>query len=190
MQRLQPRQLIIPSILFSATLLFAISRSVYGFSMKNDHPSNIVNISKTKQSIQHPEISSKYPQSIQHWGDEIIKAAHEHDLDPNLISAVMLQESGGQPDVISSSGAVGLMQIMPRDGVAAFFTCINGPCFQNRPSIDDLKDPKFNIEFGTRMLAGLIHSKGSLRVALKAYGPMDTGYYYADKVLSIFDLYE
>jgi len=44
-----------------------------------------------------------------------------------LIAAVILQESGGDPSAYSSSGAVGLMQVMPRDGIAAEFMCVNGP---------------------------------------------------------------
>jgi hypothetical protein len=39
------------------------------------------------------------------------------------------------------------------------------------------------------MLAGLVKHAGSLREALKAYGPMDVGYYYADKVLAIYKIY-
>jgi hypothetical protein len=39
------------------------------------------------------------------------------------------------------------------------------------------------------MLAGLITTLGSQREALKAYGPMDVGYGYADKVLAIYENY-
>jgi hypothetical protein len=35
------------------------------------------------------------------------------------------------------------------------------------------------------MLAGLIQRFGNVRDALKAYGPKDVGYYYADIVLNI-----
>jgi soluble lytic murein transglycosylase-like protein len=104
-----------------------------------------------------------------------------------LVAAVMLQESGGQPDVISASGAVGLMQVMPSDGIAAGFMCVNGPCFASRPTIEMLLDPAFNIDYGVRMLAGLIEKYGSERDALKAYGPYNVEYYYADKVLTIRD---
>lgn len=97
----------------------------------------------------------------------------------------MLVESGGQSEIISSSGAVGLMQIMPKDGIASTFMCINGPCFANRPTTEELKDPDFNVDYGCRMLAGLIDKLGSEREALKAYGPYDVGYTYADKVLTI-----
>jgi soluble lytic murein transglycosylase-like protein len=81
------------------------------------------------------------------------------------------------------------MQIMPRDGLAASFMCLNGPCFSNRPSTDELKDPEFNVKYGTRMLASLVSRNGNFREALKSYGPMNVGYYYADKVLGIYERY-
>ena len=57
--------------------------------------------------------------------------------------------------------AVGLLQVMPRDGIAADFECANGPCFASRPTIAELLDPAYNLEYGTRMLAGLINRLGS-----------------------------
>jgi len=135
------------------------------------------------------KLSSNYPQSIQQWCSEITYNAETKNLDPGLIAAVMLQESGGNPEAYSKSGAVGLMQVMPRDGLASSFMCINGPCFASRPSIQELEDPEFNIEYGTRMLAGLVGKQGNVRDALRAYGPMDVGYYYADKVLGIYQSY-
>ncbi len=140
-------------------------------------------------AVQTCEVSSSYPEGILQWCDIITRFAVEANLAPNFIAAVMLQESGGDPLSYSSSGAVGLMQIMPRDGLAASFECINGPCFASRPTIAELQDPQFNIEYGTRMLAGLISRLGSQREALKSYGPMDVDYSYADKVLAIYERY-
>ena len=119
----------------------------------------------------------------------ITAKAEQTGLAPDLIAALIWQESGGNPLAYSKSGAVGLMQVMPRDGLAANFTCTNGPCFASRPSIAELQDPEFNVDYGTGMLAGLVKHSGSLREALKAYGPMDVGYYYADKVLGIYQQY-
>ena len=99
----------------------------------------------------------------------------------------MVQESGGNPDAYSHSGAVGLMQVMPRDGLAAGFMCVNGPCFGSRPSMSELYDPEFNVSYGTRMLSGLVAKRGSVRDGLMAYGPANVGYYYADKVLAIYE---
>lgn len=130
-------------------------------------------------------ISGSYPQSVLQWCGIIERYARENGLDPNLVSAVMLQESAGQPDAYSKSGAVGLLQVMPRDGVAAGFLCQNGPCFASRPSIEELQNPDFNVSYGTKMLAGLIQKNGDIREALRAYGPKDVGYYYADIILGI-----
>lgn len=135
-------------------------------------------------------LSAGYPDSISRWCDLIERNANEHGVDANLIAAVMLQESGGNPDAYSKSGAVGLMQVMPRDGLASSFVCVNGPCFASRPSMDELFVPEFNVSFGVRMLAGLINRYGSVREALRAYGPMNMGYRYADIVLNIMDQHQ
>lgn len=134
-------------------------------------------------------ISQNYPDSIHQWCSIIMKEAKKFGLDPNFLAAVMLQESGGNPNAYSSSGAVGLMQIMPNDGIAEKFMCINGPCFTNRPSMQELYDPQFNVAFGAGMLFNLYGKYGDWRDALKAYGPMDIGYEYADIVMNIYQNY-
>lgn len=135
-------------------------------------------------------LSKKYPESILQWEELIIDSARQYQLDPNFIAAVMLQESGGDAQAYSSSGAVGLMQVMPRDGIAQTFLCDGQPCFRNRPSMQELYDPAYNITYGTRMLAGLIEKYGSQQEALYHYGPIDVGYRYADAVLSIYSNYQ
>lgn len=135
------------------------------------------------------EVSHRFPQGILQWCGMITTLARQADMPPNLVAAIILQESGGDATAYSSSGAVGLMQVMPRDGISASFECINGPCFANRPTIEELQNPEFNVEYGTRMLAGLVAKLGSQREALKAYGPMDMDYRYADKVLAIYENY-
>lgn len=135
-------------------------------------------------------LPSPYPDSVRQWCDWIERYAAEVGLEPRLIAAVMLQESGGKADAYSHSGAVGLMQVMPRDGLAADFMCSGRPCFGSRPSMDELFEPEYNISYGTRMLAALVSRHGNVRDALKAYGPMDMGYRYADIVLSIYENYQ
>ena len=135
-------------------------------------------------------ISSSYPDSVRQWCPWIEQYAQENGIDPNLISAVMLNESAGKPDAYSKSGAVGLMQVMPRDGKAANFQCKNGPCFATRPSMEELFDPEYNVAYGANMLAELIQHYGNVREALRAYGPMDVGYYYADLVLGTMNSHQ
>ena len=52
--------------------------------------------------------------------------------------------------------------------------------------MNQLYDPQFNIDYGAHMLIGLYKKYGNLRDTLKAYGPMDRGYEYADRVLAIY----
>ena len=134
-------------------------------------------------------LGSKFPEAVRRWCSWIEKEASQNGLDPNLVAAVMLQESGGDPKATSHSGAIGLLQVMPRDGLAASFQCVNGPCFASRPGMAQLYDPEFNLQYGAGMLGGLVNRHGSLREALRAYGPGDAGYSYADTVLAIYQRY-
>ncbi len=134
-------------------------------------------------------LSPSYPQTIMQWCELITRHAQEQGLDPNLIAAIILQESNGNPQAYSNSGAVGLMQVMPNDGIAAGFWCSSGPCFAGRPSTNELLDPEFNIAYGTRMIGGLVQKHGNVREALRAYGPIGWEYEYADKVLAIYNQY-
>ncbi len=192
------RKAIFPAIILGILVVIGTSRLLLSPSLivqASDTETTPLSVElQTSEEITHSiseecPISSRYPEKIQQWCSYIQQAASEYQIDPNLIAAVMLQESGGNPDALSRSGAVGLMQVMPRDGKAAEFMCVNGPCFANRPSMQELFDPQFNIQYGVRMLAGLIQRKGDVREALKSYGPMDVGFAYADKVLTIYQNY-
>lgn len=161
-----------------------------GSAAANANNANNANGSANTANNSDCSISSLYPDSVRQWCEIIERHARENQIDPNVISAVMLQESAGNPDAYSKSGAVGLLQVMPRDGLASAFMCPAGPCFSNRPSMEQLYDPEFNIQYGTKMLADLIQRYGDLRDALKAYGPHDVGYYYADIVLRILNSHQ
>jgi hypothetical protein len=134
-------------------------------------------------------ISSRFPQGIQKWCNLIEQNAVQNDIEVNLLAALILQESGGDAGAYSHSGAVGLMQVMPRDGLAAAMICDSGPCFKDRPSMAELQDPEFNIAYGSKLLAGFVRRYGSVREALRAYGPMDVGYGYADTVIQLSEQY-
>ena len=114
----------------------------------------------------------------------ITSTSEKYGIDPEIIAAIILMESGGDSSAISVSGAVGLMQIMPSDGYAATFVCANGPCFSDRPSTAELLDPSFNINYGTKLLSRYVSSYGSLREGLYHYGPLDYEG-YADKIISL-----
>ncbi|MBM3137394.1 MAG: lytic transglycosylase domain-containing protein [Chloroflexi bacterium] len=185
---IHPKNIILPAILIASVALLLVSIQVNdGYASSRTHRESL---QKDQTEIHAPFLSSHFPQEIQRWKSLIEKYAQANNLDPNLIGALILQESGGQPSIVSSSGAVGLMQVMPRDGIAAQFMCINGPCFTARPTSHELSDPEFNLRYGSQMLSGLINKKGNLREALKSYGPADYGYNYADIVLALKARYE
>ena len=95
----------------------------------------------------------------------VLGHARNYDLDPALIAAVIYRESGFDPDAVSESGAVGLMQLLPAtaDGIAEL---TGGNEF--RP--DDLYDPELNVRYGAFYLRRLLTKyDGDLELALAAY---------------------
>ena len=110
-------------------------------------------INQESVAVGECRVSTRFPESVLQWCGLITLYADKSGLSPDLIAAVILQESGGKPQAYSHSGAVGLMQVMPRDGLAAKFMCKNGPCFRDRPTIEELRNPEFNIHYGTKLLA-------------------------------------
>jgi Soluble lytic murein transglycosylase and related regulatory proteins (some contain LysM/invasin domains) len=178
-----PQKFLFPAILFGSTILVLIAHFLTSPQIAVAATPMSPTAQPTVVAQSASACSLSLPTSISTWCIPIQEAAQNYGVSPQLISAVMLQESGGQADAISSSGAVGLLQVMPSDGIAASFQCGSGPCFASRPTTQQLLDPAFNIDYGVRMLASLTQKYGSEREALKAYGPYDVGYYYADKVL-------
>jgi len=187
---MRAKNLIIPGIIISILFLFFFTRLISSpqvvWASNADYPV----ISPPTAENSNLRLSLEFPNSIQKWKDIIEQNSIKYNLDANLIASVIFQESGGNPFAYSSSGAVGLMQIMPRDGVAAGFICNGIPCFQSRPSIQELNDPQFNIEYGAKMLKDLFNNYGNWHEALRIYGPMDVGYDYADLVLQIQKRYQ
>ena len=90
------------------------------------------------------------------WRDEMRDAAQRRGIDPYLVAAVVREESSYYPRAISRAGARGLMQLMP---ATARLMAPPG----------DLDDPGFNIELGTRFLAGLMREFNDPRLAIAAY---------------------
>ena len=89
--------------------------------------------------------------------DEMIAiSAARNGVDPNLITAVMRQESGFHQNARSYKGATGLMQLMP--GTAARF------------GVTNILDPGQNIEGGARYLRFLLDSfNGDVDLVLAGY---------------------
>lgn len=67
----------------------------------------------SRGSLGTGRISPFFAPSVQYWEDEIVIWAERHNLDPNIIATIMQVESCGDPQALSSAGAMGLFQVMP-----------------------------------------------------------------------------
>jgi hypothetical protein len=104
-------------------------------------------------------LSNYWRPSISRWASLIDLYATQQGVDPNFVAAIMTEESKGDPNIVSTAGAVGLLQLMPYE---AGFTW--------RPKTAVLKDPAQNLSWGTQTISQIIRqAQGRLRLALLAY---------------------
>jgi soluble lytic murein transglycosylase len=98
------------------------------------------------------------------YGNIVRGHARHYNLEPALLAAVIYQESRFRPDVRSSSGAIGLMQLEPAtaEGIAVH---TGGGNFR----VSDLYDPEINIRYGCWYLRHLLVKYGNEQLALAAY---------------------
>jgi soluble lytic murein transglycosylase-like protein len=93
---------------------------------------------------------------LEYYGPAIKAAASDSGVSENLIKAVIMQESGGDPRAVSSKGAKGLMQLM--DATA------------KELGVRNSFNPVENIRGGARYLGNLLREfKGDLELALASY---------------------
>ncbi len=120
----------------------------------------------------------------------IVEAANRYQVDPSLIKAVIMAESGYNPRAVSKKGAKGLMQLMPQTAEAL--------------GVEDSFNPEHNINGGVRYLSQLvIKFDGDVELALAAYNagskkvrkykgvpPFKATRYYIKKVIEYQNIYK
>ena len=93
---------------------------------------------------------------VTHFDPYIQQVASEFELEPALIKAVALVESGFNPGAVSPKGAKGLMQLMPATARSY--------------GVRDIHDPYENLRAGANHLRTLLDEfNGDLTLALAAY---------------------
>jgi Rod binding domain-containing protein len=106
----------------------------------------------SRMSINSPSLES----SVTQWQPYIREAAQKFGVDTNLITAVIAQESAGNPSAVSPKGAKGLMQLM--DSTATDM------------GVSKVFEPRQNIIGGTKYLKQLLDKyNGDETLALASY---------------------
>lgn len=96
----------------------------------------------------------------------VLEVGKENALDPYLILAVARQESTFRPGLVSSAGAVGLMQVMP--GTAELLA--KGDPEIPRDAADGLEYPLNSLRLGAHYLHHMLDgSQGNIAYALASY---------------------
>jgi soluble lytic murein transglycosylase-like protein len=130
-----------------------------------------------------PEVDGVLGRSIAHWAHHY---AALYKRDPDLVLAIIAEESGFNPNAVSPVGALGLMQVMPQWekvlGIAG-----------------SLRDPEVSIKYGLQVLGFYMEMYKDVEMALTAYnrgpGPVDVALMhgkdpknqYAPKVLKVYE---
>ena len=97
--------------------------------------------------------------------EQIVRGhADNYSLDPALVAAVIYQESKFKADARSSSGAIGLMQLLP-DTAKGIALHTGGSRFR----VEDLYNPEINVRYGSWYLRHLLKKYGEEKTALAAY---------------------
>jgi len=90
------------------------------------------------------------------WDEMIQRTASQHQVDPDLVRAIVRVESNYNPYAVSPKGAKGLMQLIP--ATAKRFGVLN------------IFDPRANLDGGVRYLKYLMTLfRGDLKLSVAAY---------------------
>lgn len=99
------------------------------------------------------------------YSEHVYKYAEQYNVDPLMVFAIIKAESNFNPNVVSNSGAVGLMQLM--DSTAEEL-CNKMDIFYVKKV--SLYNPELNIQLGTKYFSDLMKEyDGNYLLALTAY---------------------
>ena len=133
-------------------------------------------------------VTNKNFPKMDNFDDLILAASRKHLLSAALIKAVVMAESGMNPNAKSRVGAQGLMQLMPATARGL--------------GVDDPWNPEQNINGGSKYLRKNLDRFGSIELALAAYNagpgnvlkykgipPFEETQVYVERVMDLYELF-
>jgi len=141
------------------------------------------------KTLMEVEMTSKPKNAENRYQLLIIDAAYRYRVEPAIIKAIIMAESGFNPKAVSRVGARGLMQLMPRTARSL--------------GVEDSFKPAHNIDAGVRYFKYLLDQfDGEIKLALAAYNagsynvrkyggipPFKETEFYINKVLKYYEVY-
>lgn len=158
------KSIIPPTIFISAVL------ALNGIATAIDHPELYNKI--------EPKVVSNIQIDVKGISNEMIDdIAVRSGVDPNIVKAIIVEESGGNPNATGDNGeSIGLMQIQPKHHQKRM----------EELGIVSLFDPQENVILGCSILSDLYDKYGNYEDALSVYnsGNTEDGKAYAERILN------
>lgn len=175
--------------LFIAAMILGVALVSNGNNQIVMNPQMFSKTHATSQTEQCPlSVSGRKAEYLYHMF--IIQTANHYQIDPALIKAIIMAESGYNTKAISRRGAKGLMQLMPKTAEAM--------------GVEDIFNPHQNITGGIQYFKQMVNRfNGDVKLALAAYNagsrnvryykgipPFKATRYYIKKVFKYYQIYK
>lgn len=148
--------------------------------------SAVITLNAIATAIDHPELYNKIePKVVSNIQIDVRGISNEmiddiatrSGVDPNIVKAIIKEESGGNPNAVGDNGeSIGLMQIQPKHHKKRM----------EELGIVSLFDPQENVILGCSILSDLYDKYGNYEDALSVYnsGNTEDGKAYAERILN------
>jgi len=160
--------------LFIAVMILGVALVSNGNNQMVMKPQILPKLYPVPQKEQDPQsVSGRKAEHLYHMF--IIQTASHYQIDPALIKAIIMAESGYNTKAVSKRGAKGLMQLMPETAQSL--------------GVEDLFNPHQNIMGGVQYFKQMVNRfNGDVKLALVP--PFKATHFYIKKVLKYYHIYK